>query len=96
MSALFACQGYEFAEQELGKFAHCSQATTFHPRYIWTRYPLPTTRMWNLFSVFDPPAYACFFTVLSLTAAITKLYTALGAQLGLGTATEELILIPIA
>ena len=91
----WACQGYQFADEELGKFAHCAQPTAFVPRYIWTRYPLPTTRMWNLLYVFDPPGYACLLTSLTLTAAIMKLYSALGSRLGLDTASEELIFIPL-
>ena len=94
--AAIPCQGYMFAEKKLGEFAHCAQPTGFLPRYIWTRYPLPTTRMWNLLVVFDPPAYAAFFTSLSLTAAVMQLYTALGSRLGLDSASEELILLPLA
>ena len=92
----WGCQGYEFADMKLGEFAHCAQPKGFQPRYIWTRYPLPTTRMWNLLVVFDPPAYAAFFTSLTLTAAVMQLYTALGSRLGLDSASEELILLPLA
>ena len=92
--AKWVCQGYEF-KNGLGDFAHCAIATNFLPQYIWTRYPLPTTRMWNLLYVFDLPAYAAFFTVLSLTAAMMKLFSMIGSKLGLGTTTKEVILIPL-
>ena len=95
MSSPWACQGYEFADEGLGEFALCAQATGFEPYYIWTRYPLPTTRMWNLLVVFDPPAYAAFFTSLTLTAALMKLFTLVGSRLGLGTVSQEIILLPL-
>ena len=66
-----------------------------YKEHIFTRYPLPTTRMWNLLSIFDPPAYTCFFSSLALTVLIMKLYTYLGSKIGLDNASEEFILIPL-
>ena len=77
------------------KFAHCTPPVMYGPYHFFTRYPLPSTRMWNLLSIFDIPAYICFFTSLTLTVVIMKFYTYLGSKMGLETVTEEFILIPI-
>ena len=76
-------------------FVHCTHPPMYSPSYFWTRYPLPTTRMWNLLSIFDIPAYICFFTSLTLTVVFMKFYTYLGSKMGLESVTEEFILIPI-
>ena len=77
------------------KIVHCLPPTQFGYNYLWTRYPLATTRMWNLLSIFDPPAYTCFFTSLVLTVVFMKIYSYLGSRLGLDQVTEDFILIPI-
>ena len=77
------------------KFVHCTHPVNYGPYHFWTRYPLPSTRMWNLLSIFDIPAYICFFTSLTLTVVFMKFYTNLGSKMGLDTMTDEFILIPI-
>ena len=57
---------------------HCSHPVHYTPLHFFTRYPLPTTRMWNLLYIFDIPGYICFFTSLTLTVVIMKFYTYLG------------------
>ena len=64
------------------------------PYHFFSRYPLATTRMWNLLSIFDPPAYANFFISLTLTVVLLKVYTYFGTKLGMDTVTEEFILVP--
>ena len=77
------------------QFFHCPPPTGYHYNYIWTRYPLPTTRMWNLLSIFDPPAYTCFFTSLTLTVILMKFYTHILKKFGsYQTYSEWLILVP--
>ena len=82
-------------KSSLIKFVHCTHPVTYGPDHFWTRYPLPATRMWNLMSIFDIPAYICFFTSLTLTVVFMKFYTYLGSKMGLESVTEEFILIPI-
>ena len=74
---------------------HCPHPVQYGPTHFFTRYPLPSTRMWNLMSIFDIPAYICFFTSLTLTVVFMKFYTYLGSKMGLETVTEEFILIPL-
>ena len=73
---------------------HCNHGQMYIPMHWFTRYPLPTTRMWNLLSIFDPPAYTCFFTSLALTVILLKAYSYLGTKMGLTTISEEIILVP--
>ena len=80
---------------QLIDIVHCPHPTMYAPEYFWTRYPLPATRMWFLFSIFDIPGFICFFTSLTLTVVIMKFYTYLGSKMGLESVTEEFILIPI-
>ena len=86
---VWACRPYQI------KVVHCTHPVRYSPEHFFTRYPLPSTRMWNLMSIFDIPAYICFFTSLSLTVVIMKFYTYLGSMMGLETVTEEFILIPL-
>ena len=77
------------------KFVNCPHPVHYGPRHFFTRYPLPSTRMWNLLSIFDIPAYICFFTSLTLTVVFMKFYTYLGLKMGLESVTKEFILIPL-
>ena len=79
---------------DLIEFVNCPHPVGYGHDHFWTRYPLPSTRMWNLLSIFDIPGYICFFTSLTLTVVIMKFYTYLGSKMGLETVTEEFILIP--
>ena len=73
---------------------HCNHGLMYIPMHWFTRYPLPTTRVWNPLSMFDPPAYTCFFTSLALTVILLKAYSYLGTKMGLTTISEEIILVP--
>ena len=70
-----------YRERHPEKIIQCTHPVTFEPLHIWTRYPLSTTRMWNMMSIFDVPAYICFFTSLTLTVVLMKFYTYLGKVL---------------
>ena len=86
--------GWKCVESTLIGIINCASAYSYAPYQIFTRHPLPTTRMWNLLSIFDPPAYTCFFTSLALTVLFMKFYSYLGKSMGLETVTEEIILVP--
>ena len=52
MSSPWACQGYEFADEELGEFALCTQATGFEPYYIWHLDKISTANNKNVESLY--------------------------------------------
>ena len=88
--------GGNFCDHKIIKEVHCQVPTRYNVMYLWTRHPLRTTRMWNLLSIFDPPAYTCFFSSLLMTVVLLKLYTFLGRKLGLlESSYSELVLIPL-
>ena len=63
--------------------------------YFFTRYPLETTKFWNLVYLFTPEAW--MWTFISILTIILVLYLAriLSEKLGLsGDSTEEIILFP--
>ena len=63
--------------------------------YLFTRYPLETTKFWNLVYLFTPEAW--MWTFISILTIILVLYLAriLSEKLGLsGDSTEEIILFP--
>ena len=63
--------------------------------YFFTRYPLETTKFWNIIYLFTPEAW--MWTFISILTIILVLYLAriLSEKLGLsGDSTEEIILFP--
>ena len=87
-----AVAGYACTRQRLA-VAHC-QVTGFSPNYFWSRYPIETTKFWNMLELMDPPSY--FFTWATLTAVVVvmKIMTKYGMRLGLTSATSEIICVP--
>ena len=73
--------------------AHC-QVLRYDPFYFWSRYPIETTKFWNMLELMDPPSY--FFTWATLTAVVVvmKIMTKYGTKLGLPSATTEILCVP--
>ena len=78
----------------LFKSLHSTQARYYVYIHFFTRYPRPKSRMWFLLSLFDPQAYANFFTVIILTFLLLKIFAYLGLKLGLNNASEDVFLFP--
>ena len=87
-----AVSGYACTRQRM-VVAHC-QVLFFEPLYFWSRYPIETTKFWNMLELMDPPSY--FFTWATLTAVVVvmKIMTKYGMRLGLTSATSEIICVP--
>ena len=73
--------------------ANC-QHYTFQPMYFWSRYPIPTTKFWNLLELFDPPSYFLTWFTLTLVVIVMKILTKYGARLGLAFAQTEILCVP--
>ena len=73
--------------------ANC-QVVGFQPMYFWSRYPIPTTKFWNLLELMDPPSY--FFAWFTLTAVVVvmKILTKYGSKIGLTKAPTEILCVP--
>ena len=80
--------------QERIKVAHFLPAVGYQPKYWWIRYPLETTKMWNLIYLFTPTSW--MWTFLSIASIVTtlKIFSMVGTKLGLNLLSEEITLFP--
>ena len=67
----------------------------YGPYYFFTRYPLETTKFWNIIYLFTPESW--MWTFITIFTIVLSLYLAktLSVKLGLcGNSTEEITLFP--
>ena len=64
------------------------------PYYFFSRYPLETTRLWNLKNLLSPTSWFAYFLTIILVISFLKLSSYVGTKLGLNTVTEEIALVP--
>ena len=86
--------GLKAFDRECGVYVHCVPFI-FGYEYFFTRYPLETTKFWNLIYLFTPESW--MWTFISFPTIILSLYLArtLSVKIGLsGDSTEEIVLIP--
>ena len=51
--------------------SHCPPAIIYGPEYIFSRYPLETTKLWNLKNLLTPESwFAYFITILSIIISL--------------------------
>ena len=76
------------------KVALCPHAIGYKPYYFYSRYPLETTKLWNLVNLLTPSSwFAYFVTIISIIASL-KLSCYVGRKSGLSMVTEEIALVP--
>ena len=69
-------------------------AVMYQPLYFFSRYPLETTKLWNLTNLLTPASwFAYFITIISVIISL-KLSCCVGRKLGLSIITEEIALVP--
>ena len=73
---------------------HCLPSVTFQPIHFFSRYPLETTKMWNLFKLLTPISWFWTFLAIASTVIILKLFTIIGAYFGCPTAVQDITLVP--
>ena len=76
------------------KVANFLPPVTFKPQYWWTRYPLETTRMWNLIYLFSPASWMWTFLSIASIVISLKIVAVFGTRLGLNLISEEITLFP--
>ena len=84
-----------FEEDKCGIVDHCVPVVYGH-EYFFTRYPLETTKFWNIIYLFTPESW--MWTFISILTIILVLYLArkIAVKLGLSEdSTEEIILFPL-
>ena len=63
--------------------------------YFFTRYPLETTKFWNIIYLFTPEAWMWTFITIFTIILVLYLATTLSVKLGLSAdSTDEIILFP--
>ena len=76
------------------KVALCPPALAYLPYYFFSRYPLETTKLWNLKNLLTPVSWFTYFiTIISVIISL-KLSCYVGRKLGLNLVTEEIALVP--
>ena len=76
------------------KVAHCPPAIIYGPEYIFTRYPLETTKLFNLIYLLTPGSWFAYLITIIFVIMSLKLSCYVGVRLGLNTITEEIALVP--
>ena len=74
--------------------AHFLPAVGYLPQYWWTRYPLPTTRMWDLIYLFSPASWMWTFLSIASIVVSLKIASMIGARLRMNYMLEEITLFP--
>ena len=76
------------------KVTHFLPAVGYKPMYWWTRYPLETTKMWELVNLFTPASWLWTFLSIASIVVSLKIASMIGAQLRMNYMLEEITLFP--
>ena len=76
------------------KVGHCPPSVYYEPQYWWTRYPVETSKFWNLTKLFRPEAWMWTFLSFFLITVTLWFASLLGTKVGLNVGSEEVALIP--
>ena len=79
---------------ERSKIALCPPAVNYYPDYFYTRYPLETTKMWNLVKLLTPISWTWTFTAIISIVMVLKYFTLSGTVLGYNTSMQDITLVP--
>ena len=90
--AELAVTGFACTRQRM-RVADC-QAVSFDTFYFWSRYPIETTKFWNMLELMDPPSYLLFWITFTAVVGVMKIMKNYGTRMGLTSATTELICVP--
>ena len=76
------------------KVALCPPAVNYRPYYFFSRYPLETTKLWNLKNLLTPMSwFAYYITIISVIISL-KFSCYVCRKLGLNLVSEEIALVP--
>ena len=83
-----------YCTYKTSKVAHCTHATSYAPEYFFSRYPLETSKLFNLKNLLSPGSWFAYFITIIFVIISLKLSCYVGVRLGLKTVTEEIALVP--
>ena len=77
-----------------GYVVQCPPAFIYGPEYFFSRYPLETSKLWNLTNLLSPGSWFAYFITIIFVIISLKLSCYVGVRLGLNTISEEIALVP--
>ena len=86
--------GREYCTYMKSKVVFCAPATSYGREYFFTRYPLETSKLFNLKNLLTPGSWFAYFITIIFVIISLKLSCYIGVRLGLNTVTEEIALVP--
>ena len=86
--------GTEYCTYMKSKVTFCPPALSYAPEYFFTRYPLETSKLFNLKNLLTPGSWFAYFITIIFVIISLKLSCYVGVKLGLNTVTEEIALVP--
>ena len=66
----------------------------YAPYYLFSRYPLETTKFWNLTKLLSPKSWMWTFGSIITIIICLKIFTIAGVGIGCGTAVQDITLVP--
>ena len=76
------------------KVALCPPAVSKGNFYFFSRYPLETTKLWNLKNLLTPTSWFAYFMTIICVLISLKLTCYVGWKLGLNLVSKEIALVP--
>ena len=76
------------------KFAWCTGYKIYSPYYLFSRYPLETTKFWNLTKLLSPRSWMWTFVSIITIVLMMKIFTKVGVGLGCDTSIQDITLVP--
>ena len=83
-----------YCTYKTSKVAHCAHPASYAPEYFFSRYPLETSKLFNLKNLLSPESWFAYFITIIFVIISLKLSCYVGVRLGLNTVTEEIALVP--
>ena len=80
---------------ERSKVVLCPPALIYQPLYFFTRYPLETTKLWNLVNLLAPTSWIWTFSAIISIIIMLKVLTIIGSYLGCETSFQDVTLVPL-
>ena len=90
----------DFATHGLGctygrnKVVNCPPAVVFLPSYFFTRYPLETTKVWNLLKLLSPTSWIWTISSILIIVISLKAFSSFGIYQGCSYSSQEITLVP--
>ena len=78
----------------MGKGHYCLPALGYAPMYFFSRYPLETTKVWNLVKLLTPISWIWTFAAIISIVIMLKCFTLIGTYLGCNTSVQDITLVP--